>query len=128
MKFHSFITTPSLFILLSFSGAANADDCNAEAEFLRSYPANNTPSKFKFKFRVESDDCDKYGCTGHVHYRIHYQDKDGDARESESKIESYRIREGDTSREITHETYPGRASSPIQVRDVDITEVTCSTP
>lgn len=110
-----------------FSSAANAARCTAEAEFMHSYPANELPSKFKIKHRVSSDDCTKYGCSGYVHYTIHYAYTDGTQNEK-STLVSYRISAGQKSREVTDEVYPDTGTSKIKVRDVEIGEVTCSTP
>lgn len=109
------------------AGSARADRCTADAEFLHSYPANQDKTKFKFKFRVSSDDCTRYGCTGYVHYRIHFDYKSGSSN-GKSTLVSYRIPAGQKSREITDETYPSGVSSGIAVRDVEIGEVSCRTP
>lgn len=110
-----------------FSSAANATRCTAEAEFMHSYPANELPSKYKIKHRVSSDDCTKYGCSGYVHYTIHYAYEDGTPNEK-SALVSYRISAGQKSREVTDEVYPDTGTSKTRVRDVEIGEVSCTTP
>ena len=122
--------TVRLLLALSFltvSQLVLADRCVADAEFVRAFPTNEYPSKFKFKFRVASDDCNRYGCTGWVHYRIHYEYKSGTSNAATTLVR-YRIDDGQRFTEVTDETYPGLATSPIQVRDVEINEVSCSTP
>ena len=109
------------------AGAARADRCTADAEFLHAYPANPDKTKYKFKFRVSSDDCTRYGCTGYVHYRIHFDYKSGRSN-GKSTLVSYRIPAGQKSREVTDETYPSSVGLGIAVRDVEIGEVSCSTP
>jgi hypothetical protein len=108
-------------------GEAYADRCTAVAEFLRAYPANEVPSKFKFKFRVSSEDCQRYGCSGYVHYTIHFQYSDGDSNRK-STLVSYRIPAGQEVREVTDETYPSGALMKVQVRDAEIGEVSCTSP
>lgn len=125
MKFQKFISISSAILLLSLSWTAFAEKCNAEAEFLKAYPANDVPSKFKFKFRVESDDCVESSCMGFIQTKIHYQTAEGRSTWSEKQIR-YRIKGGETSTEATDETYPGGPLYPIQINDVDVMEVSCS--
>lgn len=127
MKIKLFVSAAVVAILLSAATSAQADRCHASSDFLKSYPANEIPSKFKFKFRVESDECTRYACRGYVKYTIHYQYKDGDSNKNSSLV-SYTIRPGDGETEVTDEHYPSGSSTKIQIRDVDVTEVTCATP
>ena len=113
--------------MLGLSATAYADSCKAVADFTHAFPANERPSKFKFKFRLESDDCKEYGCSGWVHYRIHFEYESGRSN-AKSTLVRYRIPAGQKSREIMDETYPAGGTDRIKVRDVEITEVSCSTP
>ncbi len=119
----------SLLILstLCLGGHAMADRCTAEADFERAYPSNSNATRYKFKFRTSSDDCTEYGCSGYVHYRIHFLYSSGNPN-SKTTLVSYRIPAGQRSRDITDETFPSGAGMSVQVQDVEITEVTCSTP
>ena len=113
--------------LVAVAGPVQAGKCTADAEFVHSYPSNDTKSKFKFKFRVSSDNCTEYSCTGYVHYRVHFDYESGISN-SDTTLISYRIPKDQKSREITHEMYPASSDSKLKIRDVEIQEVTCSTP
>lgn len=114
----------SLSLIMNF---AHADRCSADAEFKHAYPANEIPSKFKFKFRVTSDQCERWSCRGYVHYKIHYETEGGTSL-SKSSLVRYTIPDGQDSVEITDETYPSSGSGKITVRDIEIGEITCSSP
>lgn len=113
--------------LVALAQSAQAERCAADAEFVHSYPSNSSKSEFKFKFRISSDDCKEYGCTGFIHYRIHF-DYDSGTSSGKTTLVGYRIPAGQKSREVTDETYPASAGSKIKVRDVEIGNVSCSTP
>lgn len=117
-----------LVLLCIGDPSANADTCLAEAEFIHSYPANKDNSRFKFKFRVSSESCATYGCSGYIHYRIHFEWATGGSS-SKSTLTSYRIPSGQRSMEVTDETFPASVSNANTiVRDVEIGEVSCSSP
>lgn len=113
-------------LICVWGGEANAGDCRAEAEFIHSYPANKDNSKFKFKFRVSSDDCVLYSCSGYVHYRIHFEWASGGSS-SKSTLVRYYIPSGQRFTEVTDETFPTSVSnSNTIIRDVEVKEVSCS--
>lgn len=117
-----------VLVLVSTCGAsAYADQCLAEAEFLHSYPANNDNTKFKFKFRISSEECTNYSCSGWVRFRIHFDWISGGSN-SKSTLVKYFISKGQRSVEVTDETYPSGATLSLNVRDVEIFDVSCSTP
>jgi hypothetical protein len=101
--------------------------CTTDAEFVHSWPVDKANDQFKFKFRVSSDDCDEYSCTGYVHYRIHFNWRSG-GNSGKTTLVSYRIPRGQRSTEVTHETFPSGANMALDVRDVEIREVSCRTP
>jgi hypothetical protein len=116
-------------VLLGSLGMAtpvSADSCKAIADFTHAFPADDRSTKFKFKFRVESDDCNEYACSGWIHYRIHFEYENG-AANTKATLVSYRIPAGQQSREVMAATYPSGATMSIRVRDVEITEVSCTT-
>lgn len=116
-----------LVLACIWKAPAHADQCIAEAEFLHSYPANNDNTKFKFKFRISSEGCTNYGCSGWVRYRIHYDWISGGSNSS-STLVKYHISKGQRSVEVTDETFPSGATMSLNVRDVEIFDVSCSTP
>lgn len=101
--------------------------CSVDAEFVHSWPVDKDNDKFKFKFRVSSDDCDEYSCRGYVHYRIHYDWRSGGSN-SKSTLVRYTIPNGQRSMEITDETYPSGANMALNVRDVEIGKISCYLP
>jgi hypothetical protein len=101
--------------------------CNGEAKFMHSWPVDKGNDNFKFKFRVSSDDCGEYSCRGYVHYRIHYDWRSGGSN-SKSTLVGYTIPKGQRSVEVTDETFPSGASMAVDVRDVEIGEISCSSP
>lgn len=111
----SLVSTPSL-----------ANRCTAHAEFIDSYPANSDQSAYKFKFHVTSSDCEKYSCRGYIHYRIHFAFKSDGNSSGKTTLISYAIPEGQDTIEVTDRTYP--ASTPVEIQDVELNEVTCSSP
>lgn len=118
----------TLVLVCAWATSAYADDCLAEAEFIHSYPTNKDNSQFKFKFRVSSENCERYGCSGYVHYKIHFQWARGGSS-SKSTLTSYRIPAGQRSREVTDELFPaGALSLNTIIRDVEIGEISCSSP
>lgn len=119
--------TIALLVMLVCNCGVSAASCRAEAEFVHAYPANSGPSKFKIKFRVSSDDCRQYSCNGFIKYRIHYEYTAG-ASNSTSKLVRYRVASGQTSTEVTDETYPSYASDKVTLRDIEVSEVSCSSP
>lgn len=100
--------------------------CMTDAEFVHSWPVDTAKDQFKFKFRVTSDDCDKYGCSGYVHYRIHFNFQGGNS--GKTTLVRYRISGGQRLTEVTDKTFPFVVGTKIDVRDVEIKEVSCSTP
>jgi hypothetical protein len=117
----------ALLAILVFNCEVSATSCRAEAEFVHAYPANSGPSKFKIKFRVSSYDCKQYSCNGFIKYRIHYQYTGGDSN-STYKLVRYRVGSGQTTTEVTDETYPSYASDKVTLRDIEVSEVSCSSP
>jgi len=112
----------------SSSRKARSDgDCTSDAEFVHSWPVDKANDQFKFKFRVSSDDCNEYGCSGYVNYRIHFNWRSG-GNSGKNTLVSYRIPKGQRSTEVTDETFPSGANMAIEVRDVEIREVSCRTP
>jgi hypothetical protein len=101
--------------------------CGTDAEFVHSWPVDKDNDKFKFKFRVSSDDCDQYSCRGYVNYRIHFTWLSGGSS-GKSTLVRYTIPKGQRSIEVTDETFPSGANMAINVRDVEIGEVSCSSP
>lgn len=116
-----------LLMVCTWGASAYADQCVAEAEFLHSYPANNDNTKFKFKFRISSAECTNYSCSGWVRYRIHFDWISGGSN-SKSTLVKYFISKGQRSVEVTDETFPSSATLSLNVRDVEIFDVSCSTP
>lgn len=100
--------------------------CTTDAEFVHSWPAGDSNYKFNFKFRVSSDDCTRYSCSGYVHYRIHFNYPGGSS--GKTTLVKYYIPAGQRSTEVTDSTYPFIVGTKIDVRDVDIKEVSCSSP
>lgn len=116
-----------LVLVCTWGASVYADQCLAEAEFIHSYPANTDNTKFKFKFRISTEGCTNYSCSGWVRFRIHYDWMSGGSN-SRSTLVKYYIPKGQRSVEVTDETYPSNASSSLNIRDVEIGEVSCSTP
>lgn len=112
----------TLFIGLTIL-AGNTGACLVDAEFTHSFPADAKNSRFKFKFNLTSDDCMKYRCEGAIYFRIHYDSKRRTSH-SPSAVASYSIPAGRKSIEIVTENSPS-LSDGIQVRDVEISDVTC---
>lgn len=100
--------------------------CTTDAEFVHSWPVDKSNDEFKFKFRVSSDECNKYSCTGYVHYRIQFNYQGGNS--GKTTLVSYRIPQGQRSTEVTATTFPFVVGTKIDVRDVEIREVSCSSP
>jgi hypothetical protein len=118
----------TLVAMCLWQSVAYADRCLAEAEFIHSFPTNKDNSRFKFKFRVASENCTTYGCTGYIRHRIHFEWATGGSSAT-STLVSYRIPAGQRSVEVVHEMFP--ASGPNAntiIRDVEVGEVSCSTP
>lgn len=107
-----------------FSSTAHAEKCSAEAEFKRASPVHEG-NAYNFKFRTTSDDCNKYGCTGYISFRIHYAFDDSN-QVSKDTVSAYRIKAGQKSVETTDMVVLG--ISHANVEDVDVKEVSCSTP
>lgn len=101
------------------------DGCTADAEFVHSWPVDKANDQFKFKFRVSSDDCSESSCSGHVNFRIHFNWRSG-GNSAKTTLVSYRIPKGQRSTEVTHETFPSGAGMALDVRDVEMREVSCS--
>jgi hypothetical protein len=100
--------------------------CTTDAEFVHSWPDGQSNYRFNFKFRVSSDDCSRYGCNGWVHYRIHFNYPGGSS--GKTTLVRYRIPQGQRSTEVTDSTYPFNVGTKIDIRDVEIGEVSCSSP
>ena len=117
-----------LVLVCAWGTSAYADRCLAEAEFIHSYPANPDNSKFKFKFRVSSEECKGYSCGGWVQYTIHYQTEEGKSY-TKSTLTKYYISRGQRSAEVTDEIHPHfMTTKNLIIRDAAISEVSCSTP
>ena len=122
-------TLPLFALLACFTASENAraDQCAAVADFTHAFPSNELPSRFKFKFRLESSDCKEYACTGFVHYRIHYDYASGGSN-AKTTLVRYRIPVQQKSVEVLDEVFPAGGTTRVKVRDVQVTQVTCSTP
>jgi len=101
--------------------------CTAEADFVHSWPVDKANDEFKFKFRVSSDDCGEYSCNGYLHYRVHFNWRSG-GNSAKTTLISYRIPRNQRSVEVTDKTFPGPVGIPLDVRDVEIKEVSCTSP
>jgi hypothetical protein len=101
--------------------------CTPDAEFVHSWPVDKDNDKFKFKFRVSSDDCNEYSCRGYIHYRIHFNWRSG-GNNTKTTLVRYTIRKGQRATEVTDELFPSGANMALNVRDVEINEVSCSSP
>lgn len=101
--------------------------CTTDAEFVHSWPIDKANDEFKFKFRVSSDNCNEYSCRGYIHYKIHYNYKSG-GDNTKSTLVRYTIPNGQRSAEVTDKTFPSFAGAKLDIRDVEIGEVSCSSP
>jgi hypothetical protein len=101
-----------------------SDGCTTDAEFVHSWPVDKANDEFKFKFRVSSDDCSESSCSGYVNYRIHFNWRSG-GNSGKTTLVRYRIPRGQRSAEVVDETFPSGASMAVDVRDVEIGEVSC---
>lgn len=113
--------------LAAIAGQVRADSCQADAEFQHSWPVDDKKDEFKLKFRVSSDDCTKYGCSGYVKYRIHFNWVSG-GNSSKRTLIGYRISQGQKSREVVDTTFPSGAAMAVAIKDVEIESVSCSSP
>lgn len=107
------------------SSTALADQCTADADYKGSSAINEW--KHRIKFRVSSDDCKEYGCSGHIQYRIHFDYRTGGSN-SQSDIVSYRIPRGQHGIDVITERSPGGSSNGSVIKDVEVGEVSCSAP
>lgn len=119
------VTFISLYLYAN-AGFGAMDRCSAAADYVRSWPLNDSKSKWAFKFKISSNECDRYSCRGYIHYTIHYRNQYG-SRTSTTLV-SYTIARRDHNTEVVQETYPGPTGIPIQVDDVEISDVSCTSP
>lgn len=106
------------------SSVARADRCSAEAQFVKNWSVKDG-FKYKVKFNVSAASCDEYSCRGYIHYRVHYTWRSGGGN-SHTTLSRYTVPKGDSSAEVVDEVI---ASSMLyDIDDIEITEVSCSTP
>lgn len=116
----------ALAVLSMTSSPLRAERCSANAEVERFWEV--TPNfKYKVKFTVESSDCDEYSCRGYIKFRSHYSYLDGDSNSSR-EITAYTIHKGQSRGEVVKEIIPSSPSLKINLDDIEVGEVSCSTP
>lgn len=117
---------PLIFLSLTIH-SAYADSCSARANVDNFYAIDKESTKYKIKFNVTSNDCKKYSCKGYVDYRIHFITETGTSS-SKTTLVRYHINANESSTDITEQTYPMSYSTSVDVKDVDVLSVSCSTP
>jgi hypothetical protein len=122
----SFVRFALIIYSICMASTVYADRCTADAEFDNFWKTGN--NKFKFKFIIESEDCVQYSCRGYINYTIHFTNAEGESR-TETTLTSYSIKEDSSIAEEVHEHYVSEPTyDPVGIDDVEITEVSCSTP
>jgi hypothetical protein len=122
-----------IFVVSTTVGTAPAlaDRCDADAkaeQFWETEPG----FKFKVKFRAQSQFCDRYACSGFIHFTSHYSYVSGRGGSNRwSHIVAYRIPKGQTSVDVVEEIVPGAgagALDKIKLNAIEVGAVSCQTP
>ena len=105
---------------------ALASRCSADARTDRFWDV--TPNfKYKVKFTVSSSECQQYSCTGHIQFRSHFRYLTG-GENGASHITWYTIPRGQSRADVVTDIIPSLPSLKINLQDIEVREVSCTTP